>query len=175
MPSNSVFAWWWCYLLTLKLKTTMFYVWWKRSDKTKETRWTLESQELNVARVRIGPMLSSVSLDKIIKGKLCYWRIFVLRGGGVFDGALHPLYPFDYTIEPDISGQGLLMGQFAFYLFGFRPEWCHSYSWQCWPFNTSRQLTLPPPPSPRPPNLPHSTSLFLLFGCWSFRWAWQSL
>lgn len=92
----------------------------------------------NFARVRIGPMLSSVALDKIIKE----------GGGGVFDGALHPLYPFDYTIEPDISGQGLLMGQFAFYLFGFRPEWCHSYSWQCWPFNTSRQLTLPPPALP---------------------------
>lgn len=72
----------------------MFYVWRKRSDKTKETRWTLESQELNVARVRIGPTLSSVALDKIIKGKLCYWRIFVLRGlGGVFDGAFPPLAP----------------------------------------------------------------------------------
>lgn len=48
----------------------------------------------NFARVRIGPMLSSVSLDKIIKGKLCYWRIFVLRGlGGVFDGAFPPLAP----------------------------------------------------------------------------------
>lgn len=165
MPSNSVFAWWWCYLLTLKLKTTMFYVWWKRSDKTKGTRWTLESQELNVARVRIGPMFSSVALDKIIKEG---------RGGSIWWGIASPC-PFDYSIEPDISGQGLLMGQFAFYLFGFRPEWCHSYSWQCWPFNTSRQLTLPPPPSPRPPNLPHSTSLFLLFGCWSFRWAWRSL
>lgn len=174
MPSNSVFAWWWCHLLTLKLKTTMFYVWWKRSDKTKETRWTLESQELcqsqNWTYVEFSVIRQDYKGETLLLENLCIEG----AGGSIWWGIPSPC-PFDYTIEPDISGQGLLMGQFAFYLFGFRPEWCHSYSWQCWPFNTSRQLTLPPPPSPRPPNLPHSTSLFLLFGCWSFRWAWRSL